>query len=222
MASQAELDSLAVRTVTLLKQHRQTLVTAESCTAGLISATLSRVPGVSGFFAGSFVVYQIASKIRWLQLDPALVREDTVVSRDVAVAMVLAALQQTPHATIALSVTGHLGPDAPEHLDGTAWTAFARHSGSPVDTTPVLSRHLLLHPQSVRSLDVSAHYAGQPAASADAAFHSSSVYPPSSAMTDVQSNPSNSPSALLIRHQRQSSAAAQCLAYLIEQLTSGG
>lgn len=125
MNRQAELDTLAFRSFELLKQRGHVLVTAESCTAGLIAATLSRVPGMSVCLAGAFVVYQIDSKVAWLNVPAKLIERCDVVSAEVAESMAIQSLQKTPHATVAISITGHLGPDAPEGLDGTAWLGFA-------------------------------------------------------------------------------------------------
>ena len=126
--TQQALDAAAQIVASLLKERGKILVTAESCTAGLISATLARVPGVSSNLAGGFVVYQEASKIEWLGISELLIREHDVVSAEVARAMADSALRKTPHATIAIGITGHLGPDAPKDLDGVAWLGFARHN----------------------------------------------------------------------------------------------
>ncbi len=122
---QTELDALAFQAFDLLRASQQVLVTAESCTAGLIAATLSRVPGMSAYLAGSFVVYQIDSKIEWLNVPAELIERCDVVSAEVAECMAIQSLQKTPHATMAISITGHLGPDAPGDLDGIAWFAIA-------------------------------------------------------------------------------------------------
>lgn len=120
------LDSLAQAVYAELENANAVVVFAESCTAGLIAATLARVPGMSRRLAGSLVVYQIDSKVAWLAIDPDVIRRCDVVSREVAEAMATCALANTPHATVALSITGHLGPDAPRSLDGIAWLAIAK------------------------------------------------------------------------------------------------
>lgn len=114
-----------VATHQLLSAGNNTLVLAESCTAGLIAASLARSPGISAFLAGSLVVYQIPSKIRWLGVSEDSIHREGVVSEVVAREMAAGALRQTPHATVSLAITGHLGPDAPTHLDGVAWIAIA-------------------------------------------------------------------------------------------------
>lgn len=130
MSTDEPLDKLAFRTFELLKKNRQVLVTAESCTAGLIAATLARVPGMSSVLAGGLVVYQVASKISWLNISAAIIDQEGVVSSEVAQLMAEAALRNTPHATMAISITGHLGPDAPADLDGVAWLGFAQRNCS--------------------------------------------------------------------------------------------
>ena len=126
MSSQQDLDRLATQLFHALEQTGDVLVLAESCTAGLIAATLARVPGMSRRLAGSFVVYQIDSKVAWLGVSAHTIQRHDVVSREVAESMAAQALSRTPHATIAMSITGHLGPDAPATLDGVAWLAIAR------------------------------------------------------------------------------------------------
>ena len=124
--AQQELDHLAMQLFHTMEQTADTLVLAESCTAGLIAATLSRIPGMSRRFAGSFVVYQIDSKTAWLGISADMIQQHNVVSSVVAASMATQALDRTPHANIAMSITGHLGPDAPPELDGLAWLAIAR------------------------------------------------------------------------------------------------
>jgi nicotinamide-nucleotide amidase len=100
MTRSETLDSLAFRAFELLRKTRQVLVTAESCTAGLITATLARVPGMSTVLAGGFVVYQVDSKVAWLNVSSHVIEQQGVVSSDVAQLMAEAALRNTSQATI--------------------------------------------------------------------------------------------------------------------------
>jgi len=93
-----------------LKQRRETLAVAESCTAGLLGARITDVAGASAWFVGGLQVYQTDMKTRLLGLDPALVNEHGVVSEAVATAMAVAARERTG-ATWALAVTGEAGPE---------------------------------------------------------------------------------------------------------------
>ena len=129
---QQNLDRLANQLFDAMENAGEILVLAESCTAGLIAATLARVPGMSRRLAGSFVVYQIESKVAWLGVHASAIEQHGVVSQEVAAAMATRALHSTPHATIAMSITGHLGPEAPAELDGVAWLAIVSRGGQPV------------------------------------------------------------------------------------------
>ena len=129
---QLSLDRLASQLFHSMENSGETLVTAESCTGGLISATLARVPGMSRRLAGSFVVYQIESKVAWLGVPLDLIQQFGAVSQEVAESMSIQALQATPHATVAMSITGHLGPDALADLDGIAWLAIVSRGRKPI------------------------------------------------------------------------------------------
>jgi nicotinamide-nucleotide amidase len=126
MVSERELTDLAKRVVEGLKAANTKLVLAESCTGGLVSALLTRVPGVSEWLCGSAVVYQVETKARWLGISRSLLRQPGPVSREVASRMAAGVLKTTPHADIAAAVTGHLGPGAPPAQDGLVYAAFAR------------------------------------------------------------------------------------------------
>ena len=121
-----ELRDAAEALLDALKGAGETLVLAESCTGGLAAAALVAVPGASAALAGSFVTYQEASKAAWLGVPPDLFNTPGVVSREVAAAMAAGALERTRHATVAAAITGHLGPDVPEELDGVVWIATAK------------------------------------------------------------------------------------------------
>jgi nicotinamide-nucleotide amidase len=123
----------AALTARLLLKNRESLVLAESCTAGLIAASLSRTPGISKALCGAFVVYQPASKAEWLDLPSSAFRAaPDCVSDEIAGSMALSALEKTPKATISAAITGRLGPStsaAERAKDGQAWVALVRKAG---------------------------------------------------------------------------------------------
>ena len=127
----ADLDDLAVDLVAGLESNDLRLVLAESCTGGLVAATLARVPGVSKWLAGSMVVYQEASKVSWLGVASETLEEFTAVSAPVAHQMVTGVLRATSHADLAAAVTGHLGPAAPEGFDGLVYVGTGRRGRPP-------------------------------------------------------------------------------------------
>ena len=102
------------------------LVLAESCTAGLVAASLARIPGVSSVLCGSAVTYRDETKVGWLGVERRVLREHGAVCAQVARQMVSGALSRTPEANLAAAVTGHLGPNAPEGMDGLVFIAVGR------------------------------------------------------------------------------------------------
>lgn len=86
------------------------LVTAESCTGGLIAAYLTDIPGSSRWFERGFVVYSNLAKQQMLHVSGELLEKYGAVSEPVACAMAEGALQQSA-GQMALSVTGIAGPD---------------------------------------------------------------------------------------------------------------
>ncbi len=120
------LDKLAQSLAAALCWRQIRVVFAESCTAGLVSATLARVPGVSEWHCGSAVTYRTETKQAWLGVPPATTAAHTAVSEPVAERMAVGVLEKTPEADFAASITGHVGPDAPPELDGVIYIGIAR------------------------------------------------------------------------------------------------
>lgn len=117
-----------------LKRADCQVVFAESCTAGLASATLAENPGVSAHHCGSAVTYQNATKQAWLGVPADLLNPPGpgAVSEPVARAMAQGVLERTANAGWSAAITGHLGPDAEPGMDGLVWLAVARRvAGEP-------------------------------------------------------------------------------------------
>jgi nicotinamide-nucleotide amidase len=96
-----------------LREKGLSIVTAESCTAGLIAAVLTHIPRVGECFQGAFVAYSKEQKVAALGVDEALLREKGSVNPETAEQMAMGALKNSP-ASLALAVTGVLGPDPDE------------------------------------------------------------------------------------------------------------
>jgi nicotinamide-nucleotide amidase len=109
----------------LLMAHHWQLVTAESCTGGLIASCLTDVPGSSAWFDRGFITYSNASKQDLLDVPQELIVRYGAVSEEVAKAMAVGALKHSA-AHIALSVTGIAGPGGGsiEKPVGTVWLAW--------------------------------------------------------------------------------------------------
>ncbi|WP_207477988.1 NAD(+) synthase [Arenibaculum pallidiluteum] len=108
----ADAETMAKRLVAALRASGDRIVTAESCTSGLIGSCVASVPDSSEAFAGSFVTYRTEMKTDVLGVPEALLRERTPYDPEVARQMALGALREAPHATMALAVTGVGGPGA--------------------------------------------------------------------------------------------------------------
>ena len=91
----------------LLQGHRLGL--AESCSAGLLAARITNVPGASAYMAGGVVSYADEAKVDLLGVDPALIADKGAVSPEVAEAMAIGALERFG-ADVAVSITGIAGP----------------------------------------------------------------------------------------------------------------
>jgi PncC family amidohydrolase len=103
-----------------LRSSGHRIALAESCSAGLVAAELGQIPGISEHFVGSMVVYRTPTKNAWLGIDNRLLLDPEIgpVSRQVTECLLHALLERTPEATFVASITGHLGPNAPESQDG--------------------------------------------------------------------------------------------------------
>ena len=91
------------------------LVTAESCTGGLLAALLTDIQGCSHAFERGFVCYTDEAKTEMLKVPAELIRTRGAVSAEVAQAMALGALAAS-NGHIALAITGYTesGPDGEE------------------------------------------------------------------------------------------------------------
>lgn len=114
----------------LLIERNAKLITAESCTGGMIASMLVDVPGVSDAFLDGVVAYANETKIRRLGVSPETLKKFGSVSRETAYEMATNPLlkENYPRPVYALATTGVAGPDGgtPEKPVGTVWIACAR------------------------------------------------------------------------------------------------
>jgi nicotinamide-nucleotide amidase len=101
------------------------IVTAESCTGGLVSKLLTDVPGSSAWMERGFVVYSNSAKQDLLGIPEEMLKEYGAVSEPVVRAMLEGALARS-EAGIGLAITGIAGPDGgtPGRPVGTVWIAW--------------------------------------------------------------------------------------------------
>lgn len=95
----------------MLRERRNTLSVAESCTGGLLGERITSVPGSSAYFLGGFITYASRMKVEWLGVPEDIIAEFGAVSKETAEAMALGARRRTG-STYALAITGLAGPDA--------------------------------------------------------------------------------------------------------------
>ncbi|WP_108397354.1 CinA family protein [Devosia submarina] len=95
--------------ITILGEGGKTIVTAESCTGGMIAAALTDIPGSSAAFYGGYVTYANTAKSRMIHVQARLIRDYGAVSNQVARAMADGA-RNTARADYAVAVTGIAGP----------------------------------------------------------------------------------------------------------------
>ena len=108
-----ELKQLADALMERAKQADLGIVTAESCTAGLMCQVLADAEGASQFFHGGFVTYTKPHKAQALGVPETLLREKGAVCAEVARAMAEGALEHSK-AGIAAAITGVAGPEPDE------------------------------------------------------------------------------------------------------------
>jgi nicotinamide-nucleotide amidase len=131
MTERVEIDAdLLARAAALLaavRAYGETVATAESCTGGLLAATLTAIPGSSEMFERGFVTYSNSAKSEMLGVPFWLIERHGAVSEDVARAMAGGVLTHS-HASLAVAVTGIAGPDGgtPEKPVGLVYFAAGR------------------------------------------------------------------------------------------------
>ena len=121
-----------------MERHGLSLVTAESCTAGLIASRLAEVPGAGKLLDCAFVVYTVSAKQRCLGVSTETLERCNLTSEAVAREMALGAIERG-NANVAISNTGVADDTDPQTPAGTqcfAWVfrdadgALAVHTGT--------------------------------------------------------------------------------------------
>jgi nicotinamide-nucleotide amidase len=109
MMVDAELSERARALLDLCRTRRLKIAAAESCTGGLLAATLTEIAGSSDVFERGLVTYSNEAKQTMLGVAPTTLATHGAVSRETAEAMAKGALAHAP-VDLAVAITGIAGP----------------------------------------------------------------------------------------------------------------
>ena len=126
MAEQERQKTLSpAEIVATLREKNLQVATAESCTAGLLSAAITAVPGASAVFSCGVAAYSIPIKHQVLGVPEDILSQHGAISAETAAAMA-SGVRTLAQADIGLSVTGVAGPSPDEGKPvGTVYMALA-------------------------------------------------------------------------------------------------
>ena len=102
--------SLEEKIISVMREQKLTLSTAESCTGGMLGSLLTAVSGASSVFMGSAVTYSNDMKERLLSVPHEVLLANGAVSRETAEAMAQGACKNL-QTDAAIAITGIAGPD---------------------------------------------------------------------------------------------------------------
>ena len=125
----SQLLDLAVRAGQSLRARGWMLVTAESCTGGLVGHVITEIPGSSDYFAGALVTYSNEIKTALAAVPPEVLQAHGAVSAQVARAMADGTRARL-NVDVAVAVTGVAGPDGGSASKPVGLTYIAVADGS--------------------------------------------------------------------------------------------
>lgn len=111
--------------VSVLREKKLKITTAESCTGGLISGTIVNVPGASYVLEEAYVTYSNEAKMKLLGVQKDILEEKGAVSEETAYQMAFGAAKASG-ADCSIAVTGIAGPDggSEDKPVGTVYAGF--------------------------------------------------------------------------------------------------
>lgn len=118
-----DLVAIAEKIAAVLIARKETIVVAESSTAGLISAALLAVPGASAYFLGGAVVYTRQSRRLFIDIPDAALDGMRPSTEPYALLMARTAQKQF-NATWAIAETGATGPTGNRYGDAAGHSCF--------------------------------------------------------------------------------------------------
>ena len=133
-------EDMAIAIGQQLTENKETVATAESCTAGRVAAWLARIPGASAYLLEGVVVYANEAKQKYTGVRTETLQHYGAVSPQTAIELAQG-IRDTAQSTWGISVTGIAGPGGgtPQKPVGTVHIAVAGPNGI------LKHRHLQLH-----------------------------------------------------------------------------
>lgn len=149
----------AAELIRLLAERGQTVATAESLTGGLVTATLTEVPGASAVVRGGLVVYATDLKAALAGVDERLLAEHGAVHPDVASALAIGA-RTVCRADWGIGLTGVAGPDPQDGVaPGRVYLGVAGPAGTSVTRLDLTGDRHEVRTRSVAAAFVALHRA---------------------------------------------------------------
>ncbi len=109
MCKENTIIEISQNIVNILKKKNLKITFAESCTGGLMSASIVDISGASEVFEYGFITYSSISKQEMTEVKSKTIKEFGIVSQEVAKEMVIGAINKSK-ASVGISVTGCAGP----------------------------------------------------------------------------------------------------------------
>ena len=90
------------------------LITAESCTGGLLSANITEIAGSSAVFSYGIICYSNESKRKFLDVDDKTLKSHGAVSFETVREMLAGLCKQAQSNTLTIAISGVAGPSGSE------------------------------------------------------------------------------------------------------------
>lgn len=119
------IERLAKKVVEANRAAGRKIATAESCTGGLVAASLTEIPGSSAVFDRGFVTYSNEAKMESLGVASDIIETFGAVSIACVWAMANGALERS-NADVAVAISGVAGPEGGTALKPVGTVVFAR------------------------------------------------------------------------------------------------
>ncbi|HLR29259.1 MAG TPA: CinA family protein [Paenalcaligenes sp.] len=151
-------EAYKVKQLGLYLQHQGARVAcAESCTGGLLAATLTHIAGASQWFEGGYITYSNEAKQANLGVSAETLKRYGAVSEETAIEMANGVLQSPIKADYAVSITGVAGPDGGTESKpvGMVCFAFAKRLDSGGVHSDAITRHFTGSREQIREQAVS-------------------------------------------------------------------